>query len=109
LAAPKPGQERAFERWAKGLIFVAWTYEIVRRLPNLKSIGKKISKEDLKSLKNLPPYPVLGWKERALLENQIGAKMSVILQNPRSPRRPDYTEKLPPWAFISRKCLSTNS
>jgi hypothetical protein len=110
LAVAKPGKERLFERiWGRKLIS-AWTYEIVRRLPNLPDIEKKMRADDLENLRGLPKYFDLGEKMRVLLEMQFSHSPPVRLIKGTKPLLGlDYTDPLPPWSFnvtqMSKKAI----
>src|SRR5271157_5795895 len=68
-AVAKAGDQAGFDWYWKPRNFAAWTYEIVRRLPNMKHNSNEITPEDLSALISLPPYPSLTPKQHSWLES----------------------------------------
>src|SRR6266571_6167715 len=96
FAVPKAGSLFAYEMFWEPKNYVAFTYEVVRGLPNFKGISKLIDSEALQTIRALPPFSnLIERKVNCLIQAFTKRPAIRVVRDGRSSASPDYTAPLP--------------
>src|SRR6266566_9666092 len=97
FAVPKVGGRFAYEMFWQPKNYAAFTYEVVRSLPNFKGISQLIDLEDLQAIRRLPPFPNLSQREASCLIQAFTKRPAIrIVRHGGLSTSPEYTAPLPP-------------
>ncbi len=103
FAVPKAGGRFAYEMFWQPKNYAAFTYEVVRSLPNFKGISQLsqlIDLADLQAIRRLPPFPNLSQRKASCLIQAFTKRPAIrIVRHGGLSASTDYTAPLPPLAF----------